>query len=159
MYKIKPVAYGKILGGPLAPDINGHIYFYDAAGGTEIFVEVWGLPLYKPAHNGNAPIGPLGFHIHEYGVCEITNYNEPFQSAGGHYNPNNEPHGNHAGDLPVLFSNNGYARMTFYTDRFKPRDIIGKSIIIHEHPDDYRTQPAGNSGRRLACGVIAPYNG
>lgn len=46
--------------------------------------------------------------------------------------------------------------MTFFTDKFKVRDIIGKSLVIHENPDDYRTQPAGNSGRKIACGVIKP---
>lgn len=157
MYKIRPVAYGKILGGPLAPEIYGHIYFFNAAGGTEILVEVWGLPAYKPAENGNQPIGPFGFHIHEYGICEVSNELDPFQSAGGHYNPNNQPHGNHSGDFPVLFSNKGYSRMTFFTDKFKAEEIIGKSVIIHENPDDYRSQPSGNAGRRLACGVIVAY--
>lgn len=47
--------------------------------------------------------------------------------------------------------------MTFFTDKFDVEDIIGKTVIIHESPDDYRTQPAGNSGRRLACGVIKIY--
>jgi len=156
LYPLKPVAYGKILGGPLAPNINGDIYFFDVAGGTEVLVEVWGLPLYRPGYDGNEPIGPLGFHIHEYGLCEVTSIGEPFESAGGHYNPDNQPHGNHAGDFPVLFSNKGYARMSFFTNKFKPKDIIGKAVIIHENPDDYRTQPSGNSGRRLACGVIYP---
>lgn len=59
MYKIKPIAYVKISGGPLAPNINGYAYFYNAAGGTEVLIEVWGLPTYKPAADGNSPIGPL----------------------------------------------------------------------------------------------------
>ncbi|WP_201260037.1 superoxide dismutase family protein [Tissierella sp. P1] len=46
--------------------------------------------------------------------------------------------------------------MSFFTDKFKPEDIIGRSVIIHQNPDDYRTQPAGNSGKRIACGVIRP---
>ena len=109
--------------------------------------------MYQPS-NGYNPIGPFGFHIHEYGICQVTNPSEPFMSAGGHYNPTNQPHGNHAGDLPVLFSNNGYARMSFFTNKFSVEDIINRSIIIHENPDDYRTQPSGDSGKRLACGVI-----
>lgn len=64
------------------------------------------------------------------------------------------PHGNHAGDFPVLFSNNGRAFMCFFTDRFRVRDIVGKAVIIHQNPDDYRSQPSGNAGKRLACGVI-----
>lgn len=46
--------------------------------------------------------------------------------------------------------------MKFFTDKFVPSDIIGRAVIIHENPDDYRTQPAGNSGKRIACGVICP---
>ncbi|MGJ0847981.1 recombinase family protein [Tissierella praeacuta] len=72
------------------------------------------------------------------------------------YNENTLPHGNHSGDFPVLFSNNGYARMSFFTNKFKPEDVIDKSVIIHLNPDDYRSQPAGNSGKRIACGVIYP---
>jgi Cu-Zn family superoxide dismutase len=79
---------------------------------------------------------------------------DPFMDAGSHWNPDNQPHGNHAGDFPVLFSNNGQAKMKFFTDRFKVRDVIGKTVIIHQSPDDYRTQPSGNSGKRLACGII-----
>lgn len=148
-------AFARIKGGNLYPDLHGVIFFDDAEGGTEVSVEVWGLPPYKPAENNNSPIGPFGFHLHQNGVCEITDPNNPFESAGGHYNPSNQPHGNHSGDFPVLFSNDGYARMSFFTDKFKPTDIIGKSVIIHENPDDYRSQPAGNSGKRIACGVIS----
>ncbi len=157
-YENRTKAYAKIKGGNLYPNIHGVVFFDDVEGGTEVSVEVWGLPLYKPAEGNNQPIGPLGFHIHDNGVCEVTNPDNPFESAGGHYNPKNEPHGNHAGDFPVLFSNNGYARMTFFTDKFKPKDLIGRSVIIHQNPDDYRTQPAGNSGKRIGCGVILAAN-
>jgi len=146
------VAYVK--GGPLRPDIQGTVWFKDVAGGTEICADICGLPPYHPATNSNAPIGPHGFHLHECGNCDVGDPENPFQAAGGHWNPNNQPHGNHAGDFPVLFSNNGYTKTCFYTDKFKPIDVIGKSVIIHENPDDYRSQPAGNSGKRLACGVI-----
>lgn len=74
--------------------------------------------------------------------------------GGPHWNPGNQPHGNHAGDFPVLFSNGGRAVMGFFTDRFRVADVVGKAVIIHENPDDYRSQPAGNAGRRLACGLI-----
>ncbi|MDR7857225.1 superoxide dismutase family protein [Tissierella sp.] len=147
-------AYAKIKGGNLYPNIHGVVFFDDVEGGTEVSVEVWGLPLYKPAEGNNQPIGPLGFHLHQNGICETTNPENPFESAGGHYNPTNQPHGNHVGDFPVLFSNNGYARMCFFTDKFKPKDVVDRSVIIHQNPDDYRTQPAGNSGKRIACGVI-----
>lgn len=143
-----------ISGGPLAPDINGIVVFTDVPGGAEVSVEIFGLPLYSPAVNGSGPMGPLGFHIHENGTCDEGSADDPFTAAGAHWNPDNQPHGNHAGDFPNLFSNGGYSRLVFFTERFKVADIIGKSIIIHQNPDDSRTQPSGNSGKRLACGLI-----
>ncbi len=154
MYNKRVKATALIKGGPLAPKIRGIVYFKDVPNGTEVCVNISGLPEYKPASNGKSPIGPHGFHIHEYGSCDIGDPKDPFKAAGAHWNPTNQPHGNHAGDFPVLFSNHGKAMMCFFTDKFKVKDIIGKSIIIHENPDDYRTQPAGNSGKKLACGVI-----
>ena len=148
------VAY--IEGGPLSPDIQGMVIFADVPGGTEVFVEVFGLPAYNPATGESQPISPFGFHVHENGTCDVGDVAEPFKAAGEHWNPTNQPHGNHAGDFPVLFSNNGYARMAFFTDKFKIPDIIDKAVIIHENPDDYRTQPAGAAGKRIACGVIKP---
>ncbi|EJL45916.1 hypothetical protein BAG01nite_43240 [Brevibacillus agri] len=149
-------AYAQIQGGPLAPNLNGYIVFTDVPYGTEVYVEVIGLPPYKPATGNQQPIGPFGFHLHEHGVCTVGNPDDPFTAAGSHWNPTNQPHGNHAGDFPVLFSNDGYARMSFFTNQFRAADVVGKSVIIHQSPDDYRTQPAGNSGKRLACGIIQP---
>lgn len=152
-------AIAKVKGGPLAPQINGNVFFVDVEGGSQVFVTINGLPPYQPATDGNSPIGPHGFHIHQFGNCEVGDPNAPFQGADGHLNPTNQPHGNHAGDFPVLFSNQGRAMINFFTDKFKVSDIIGKSVVIHENPDDYRTQPAGNSGKMLACGVISTYCG
>ncbi|MDF2988710.1 MAG: superoxide dismutase [Eubacterium sp.] len=149
-------AIAQITGGPLAPGLFGQVIFRDVPGGTEVCVEVMGLPPYKPAQNSTPPVGPHGFHIHEFGNCSVGDPNEPFNASGSHWNPTNQPHGNHSGDFPSLFSNHGYARMCFFTDKFKVADIIGKSVIIHQNPDDYRTQPSGASGKRLACGVIRP---
>ena len=151
------LAVARLMGGPLAPDINGTVWFRDVPGGVQVSVNIAGLPPLQPAAGGNPPTGPHGFHIHEFGSCEVGDPNDPFTAAGGHWNPYNQPHPNHPGDFPVLFSNNGLARMCFFTDRFKVADIIGKSVIIHQYPDDYRTQPAGASGPRLACGVIYLY--
>lgn len=148
----KAVAY--IAGGPLAPKIKGTVTFMEVPGGTEVSVDVTGLPAFKPAADGKPQVGPHGFHIHQSGNCVVGNPAEPFKAAGEHWNPSNQPHGNHAGDFPVLFSNDGYSKMTFFTNKFTIDQIIGKSVIIHESPDDYKTQPAGGSGRRLACGVI-----
>lgn len=141
-------------GSMYAQNLYGNVYFYDVQGGTEVFAEIWGLPLYQPAANGMSPISPFGFHVHQFGVCEITDPQNPYVSAGEHYNPTNQPHGNHAGDFPVVFSNDGYARTSFFTDKFKPADVVNRSIIIHQNPDDFRTQPAGNAGKRMGCGVI-----
>ncbi|TCT15300.1 Cu-Zn family superoxide dismutase [Natranaerovirga pectinivora] len=147
------IARAIIVGGPLAPDIKGVVIIREAPGGSEVYTSVSGLPEFKPADNGD-PVGPHGFHIHEFGDCTVGNPEDPFQEAGQHWNPDNQPHGNHAGDFPVLFSNNGRAIMSFYTNRFKPEDVIGKSIIIHKNPDDYRSQPTGDAGKRLACGIF-----
>lgn len=155
--RCRNIAVANIQGGPLAPTMRGTMYFVRAAGGTNVYVEVSGLPPYSPAVGNASPIGPHGFHIHQNGTCEVGDPADPFQAAGGHWNPTNQPHGNHAGDFPVLFSNDGVARMWFYTNKFNVEDVIGKSVIIHQNPDDYRTQPAGNSGKKLACGVIRWY--
>ena len=148
------MAYAEIVGSPLAPQLHGMVTFRDMAACTEVCVEVSGLPAYKPAQNGQSPIGPHGFHIHEKGLCQVGDPNQPFQSTDGHWNPTNQPHGNHAGDFPVLFSNSGYSKMCFLTNKFHVQDVIGKSVVIHQNPDDYRTQPSGNSGKPLGCGVI-----
>lgn len=74
--------------------------------------------------------------------------------AGTHYNPKNCPHPEHAGDLPPLLSCNGFAFQIFYTDRFVPEEVLGKTIIVHAASDDFTTQPSGNSGIMIACGEI-----
>lgn len=153
-----PTAVSYLKGGPLAPNISGTVWFADVQGGTEICVNVYGLPPYRPAIGNEPPIGPHGFHIHQFGNCQVGDPNNPFISAGDHWNPTNQPHGNHHGDFPALFSNSGYASMCFFTNKFKVSEVIGKSIIIHQNPDDYRTQPAGAAGKRLACGVIQLIN-
>ena len=56
--------------------------------------------------------------------------------------------------MPVLFGNNGFAWMLFLTNRFMPEDIIGRTVVIHSLPDDFHTQPSGNSGEKIACGEI-----
>lgn len=151
------VAFARISGGPLAPQIQGEVYFEQVPEGVMVTVYVEGLPEYHPGDENKKPIGPHGFHLHEVGSCEIGNPGDPFLAAGGHYNPQQEPHGNHPGDFPNLFSHQGMAYMTFFTNRFTVDEIIGKAVIIHENPDDYVSQPSGAAGRRLACGVIVPF--
>lgn len=74
--------------------------------------------------------------------------------TGGHFNPGNTLHPNYAGDLPTLLGNQGRAYILVLTDRFRVSDILGKTVVIHGDPDDFHTQPAGNSGMKIACGVI-----
>lgn len=145
------VARAEVEGGPLAPQLRATVEFRRGPNGTLVLVRARGLPPYQP---GMPPIGPHGFHIHEGGSCEVGDPERPFQAAGGHWNPDEQPHGNHAGDFPVLFSYGGRAWLSFFTDRFAPEQPIGRTVIIHRHPDDYRTQPDGAAGPRLACGVI-----
>jgi Cu-Zn family superoxide dismutase len=152
------VVAADIIGGPNAPRLKGRVLFTDVPGGAWICVQVSGLPRYQPGMAEKQPIGPHGFHIHDMGNCAVGEQEEPFKAAGEHWNPTKEPHGNHSGDFPVLFSNKGIARMCFFTDKFKSADVVGKAVIIHENPDDYRSQPAGNAGKRLGCGVIRVYN-
>lgn len=147
------LAVAALRGGPLAPDVTGIVRFEAVPGGVWVTVEVTGLPPYQ---RGEPPIGPHGFHIHQGTSCEVGDPANPFQAAGGHFNPAGEPHGNHAGDLGVLFSNGGYSRMSVFTTRFAVSDVIGRAVIIHENPDDFRTQPHGAAGRRLACALIQP---
>lgn len=150
----QPDSAATLIAGPLAPDISGTVAFHNVPGGAVVSVEVKGLPPYQA---GNPPIGPFGFHIHENASCEVGDAANPFAAAGGHWNPDDQPHGNHAGDLPVLFSNDGIARMEVFTDRFTADEVVGRTVIIHMNPDDYRTQPAGDSGLRIACGIIVRY--
>ncbi len=87
-------------------------------------------------------------------------------SAGGHFNPTGKPHGNpsaldhHTGDMPMLVADaSGNASLSMelggMTVGGGVTDIVGKSVIVHKDPDDYTTQPTGNSGGRVACGLIA----
>jgi Cu-Zn family superoxide dismutase len=102
-----------------------------------------------------------GFHVHEKGDCSAPDAS----SAGGHLNPDAKPHGSptgehHAGDLPSLKADAaGVAETTFEIKGSLlgsgARDLMGKALVVHADPDDYMTQPSGNSGSRIACGVIA----
>jgi superoxide dismutase, Cu-Zn family len=111
---------------------------------------------------GLSPNGEFGFHIHEKGDCSAPDAS----SAGGHFNPANAPHGNpqgeahHAGDMLNARSDaTGIAQVDAVATGVSltgglPNDVHGKAIVVHEKADDYATQPSGNSGARIACGVI-----
>jgi len=111
--------------------------------------------------SGLRPNGEFGFHIHEAGDCSSGDG----MSAKGHFNPHGKPHGNpssgerHAGDLPALKAGkDGRAKIDATVDLISigqgPGNIVGRGLIIHADPDDYKTQPTGNAGARIACGVI-----
>lgn len=142
----RPRAYAQIHGNADYPNVQGAVYFYEAHnGGILVEAEIFGLPDF-----GNPDFHAFyGFHIHENGDCS-----DQFKNAGGHYNPMNRRHPYHAGDMPPLLSANGYTWMSFYNDALELYDIVGKSIIIHRNPDDFTTQPSGNAGEMIGCGVI-----
>ncbi len=79
---------------------------------------------------------------------------DEFANAKTHFNPTKCLHPFHVGDLPPLIENNGYAYMSVLINKFKIQDIIGRVLIIHDMPDDFTTQPSGNSGIKIACGKI-----
>lgn len=88
------------------------------------------------------------------GTSCTGNNEDEFSYAKTHFNPTECPHPFHIGDLPPLIENNGYAYMNVLVNKFKIKDIIGKVLIIHDMPDDFTTQPSGNSGAKIACGKI-----
>lgn len=145
----QPTARAKITGSVYYPNISGWAIFYQVRGGVLLVVEVNGLP----TGGKLCPSSVFGFHIHEGSQCTGTAA-DPFANTGSHYNPNHCPHPEHAGDLPPLFGNQGYAYMALFTSRFSVEEIIGRTIIIHDSPDDFKTQPSGNAGEKIACGQI-----
>jgi len=127
--------------------LTGTVKFYQQPGGVVVVAYISGLP-----RNGS---GIYGFHIHEGAACSGTD----FAASGGHYNPGGVPHPRHAGDLPPLLSCGGRAYMAVLTDRFSVRDVLGRTVVIHSREDDFRTQPSGDPGEKIACGVIHRLNG
>lgn len=153
----KPKAIAYINGGKNNPDLLGEARFYSDRTGTKIWIEVYGLPKLQDVNNIRCESGFFGLHIHEGNNCSFVNSENPFPGTGGHYNPDQMQHPFHTGDLPPLLGNNGYAFMVVYTSRFIPEEVIGKSIVIHSGPDDFHSQPSGDSGAKIACGQIKKY--
>ena len=130
-------------------NVTGTVYFNRTEKGIKVTADVMGL----------SP-GKHGFHIHEFGDCTAPDGT----SAGGHFNPENQPHAGpdqakrHVGDLGnIEADNNGNAHYE-RTDgllKFDGRDsIIGRGVIVHAGEDDLVSQPSGNAGPRVACGVV-----
>ncbi|MBQ4574576.1 MAG: superoxide dismutase family protein [Clostridia bacterium] len=145
----RPNAVAVLSGSDAYPQLIGEVRFYQLADSVLIAAEVSGLPM------ADAPCSEsfFGFHIHSGTACS-GNEEDPFADVQGHYNPGDCAHPHHAGDLPPLLGVEGNAFSAFLTDRFALRDVIGRTVIIHAMPDDFMTQPAGNAGMKIACGVI-----
>lgn len=155
----------------------GRVTFHQPEGGTFLETSRWSAPVAGAAADssvgkvyiradisGLPPGRQFGIHVHEKGDCSNNG-----MGAGGHFNPKGRPHGrhdapeHHAGDLPNLSSDGeGVAMLAFTTEELTvspgPNSVVGRAVVVHESPDDYRTQPTGNSGARIACGVIRATN-
>jgi Cu-Zn family superoxide dismutase len=129
--------------------VEGKVTFSKADKGVKVAVRITGL----------TP-GKHGFHIHEFGDCSAPDG----ASAGGHFNPSGEPHGaptdpqRHAGDLGNVEANaQGVAELEYVDSKASLEgdgSVLGRGVIVHANPDDLKTQPTGNAGGRLACGVV-----
>jgi superoxide dismutase, Cu-Zn family len=131
------------------------------ASGQAAFSAEAGKVTMKVTMKGLTP-GPHAIHLHEKGDCS----DPEGKSAGGHWNPTNEAHGRwgdaafHHGDIGNLVADaSGSATLTFSTDLWTiggaaASDVIGRAVIVHEKVDDFQTQPTGNAGGRVACGVV-----
>jgi len=169
----KPDAIAIMKGSGKYPDINGEVWLYQLKSGVLVAAEVYGLS----KQEGQCDSCIFGFHLHDGNSCMssaliqprnenmqnnatpmqnngMMHANDTFPLSGAHYNPGECEHPHHAGDLPPLFGCNGYAVSIFLTDRFIVDDVIGKTLILHDRPDDFKTQPAGDAGEKIACGVI-----
>lgn len=140
---VRPDAVAFLRGGAEESHLSGQLRFYQERSCVRVVADVSGLP----ADNES---GFFALHIHEGGSCS----GPEFAGTGGHYNPRNRAHPKHAGDLPPLLSCGGRAHLALRTDRFRVEEVLGKTAVLHSGPDDFHSQPAGNAGRKIACGVI-----
>ena len=151
MTDVPPGAYALVNGNATYPDISGMVKFYETPyKGIILYAKFFHLPLYTPYDIPSF----YGFHIHEHGDCSLN-----FANTGGHYNPKIQPHPYHAGDLPPITSCDGYSWMCVYIQQLRLQDVIGRSVILHGMADDFTTQPSGNSGEKIACGIVAKWLG
>jgi Cu-Zn family superoxide dismutase len=140
-------------------NLVGTAVFSPAASGSKLEVQVQGFAA--------AAAGEHGIHVHAVGKCEP----EAFTTAGGHFNPGGKKHGlnsvegSHAGDMPNLMLD-GQGNSTYETTLAGISldgganslfDADGSAVVIHAGPDDLMTDPAGNSGARVACGIVSAY--
>jgi len=138
----RPGAVANVAGSKAAPCLYGKVKFYPMGNAVLVVADICGLP--------ETETGIFAMHIHEGDSCEGNG----FSQTGNHFNSKDVPHPRHAGDLPPLFSCHGRAFQTVLTDRFCLSDIMGRTVIIHDGPDDFHSQPGGAAGGKIACGVI-----
>lgn len=150
-----PTAVARIQGNEDNPSIRGEVLFYQLNDGVYIKAYILGIP---DTNSKGEPTKFHGFHIHERGNCSLGTSQAPFPLTGDHFNPDNNEHPFHAGDLPPILSANGIGILSVFTTSFNVVDIIERSIILHDDPDDFTSQPSGMSGTKIACGVIKPYH-
>lgn len=143
---------GQMSGSEEFPDIEGLVTVYWLPEGLYLQAEFDGLPA----------SGVFGFHIHENAAAPLEGGGEAFPQAGAHYTNCGDNgiwcdrHPYQAGDLPaVIADEHGHAAMQVYLGKAQVSDISGKTVILHGGTDDFRTQPAGDSGIRIAGGVLA----
>ena len=147
----RPNAVAIMKGSDKYPEIKGRVLFHQMNDGVLVRAEIIGLP----KGNGECKSPVFAFHLHEGKKCSGTEL-DPFADVGEHFNPELYPHPYHAVDMPPLFGANGKAFAMFLTERFKVTEIIGRTVIIHAMPDDFETQPSGDAGEKIACGVVMP---
>ena len=142
----QPAAIARVHGSEEFPNISGTVSFFPMKNGVIVAAHIHGLPTKDDGCSGDI----FGFHIHEGQSCNGAE----FPAVGSHFDLSKCPHPYHTGDLPPLFAGHKHAHMEVWTDRFQIRDIIGRTVIIHESSDDLHSQPSGNAGRKIACGKI-----
>ncbi|MBQ8624417.1 MAG: superoxide dismutase family protein [Oscillospiraceae bacterium] len=145
----RPDAYALVTGDEAHANAMGRVNFYSSRHGVLVAAKIMGLPESDDMCSSRI----FAFHIHEGGECS-GNQTDPFANALTHYNPEGCRHPHHAGDLPPLFSNCGLAVSVFLTNRFMIEEIIGKTVIVHDGVDDFTSQPSGNAGSKIMCGII-----
>lgn len=144
--EFNPTATATVFGAAAYPDLRGTVTFTPVEWGVLIMADIRGLPVSRQSCVGKV----FAFHIHEGADCGGND----FSHSSKHYNPTNCPHPYHAGDLPPLFGNQGRAFLAVISNRFTIPEVIGRTVIIHENPDDFTTQPSGNGGAKIGCGII-----
>lgn len=140
--------------------MKGGMGMENAEGITSVFL-IPGAIYLQADFKGLPPSEVFGFHIHEGFICGEARSADGFAGAGGHYSNCPEGmwcdlHPYHAGDLPPIFSDaQGNASMQVYLDKATIEELSGRAIILHSRRDDFESQPSGDSGMRMVCGVLA----